>query len=145
MDKERIKRYNEKLEHLNQMLENLKKWTKNIRENEFSEKLDLTVQYAIYYAFSTSVEASTDLVAMIVKDLKIITKDDYSNIDILKDKKIINYDLAKKLKEANGLRNRVIHGYNKLDEVHAYGSIIGLLDDIEKFKEAISKWLKKYY
>ena len=145
MDKERVKRYNEKIQHLDQMLENLKKWTKDVKEYEFTERLDLTVQYAIYYAFLTSVEVITDTVAMIVKDLKKITKDDYSNIDIVKDKKIIDKNIAEKIKKANGLRNRIVHDYNKLDEVLAYGSIIELLDDIEKFKEDISKWLKKSF
>ncbi|MCK4287149.1 MAG: DUF86 domain-containing protein, partial [Candidatus Lokiarchaeota archaeon] len=63
---------------------------------------------------------------MIVKDVKLIPKDDYSNINIIKNKKIVNSDLAAKLREANGLRNRIVHDYNGLDNEIAYNRLKNL-------------------
>ncbi len=92
MEEERIKRYNYKLEYLNQTIENLNDWTENIDSKEFIERLELQKQYGIYHAFQIGIEIITDLISMIVKDVKMIPKDDYSNINIIKKKKIVNAD-----------------------------------------------------
>ena len=127
MEEERIKRYNDKLEYLNQTIKNSNDWTENLDSKEFIESLELQKQYGIYHAFQIGIEIITDLVAMIVKDLKLIPKDDYSNINIIKNKKIVNEDLAAKLREANGLKNRIVHDYNGLDNELAYNRLKNLL------------------
>jgi len=143
MEEERIKRYNDKLEYLNQTTENLNDWTENIDSEEFVERLELLKQYGIYHAFQIGIEIIADLIAMIVKDVKLITKDDYSNINIIKNKKIINTDLASKLREANGLRNRIVHDYNGLDNELAYNRLTNLLKYFQEFKVKAKEWLKK--
>ena len=80
---------------------------------------------------------------MYVKDLNIVPKDDYSNLDILIKKDLISKDLCKNLKKANGLRNHIVHEYNGINEEIAYDAILNLLEDLKKFKEMIKKWLKK--
>lgn len=78
---------------------------------------------------------------MFLKDKNKVVEDDYANIDKLEDIKIIAKDDVIVLREANGLRNRVIHKYNKTDDNTAKESILNLnpkLEEIlEKFKEAI--------
>ncbi|GAH50491.1 unnamed protein product, partial [marine sediment metagenome] len=74
MEEERIKRYNDKLEYLNQTIEHLNNWTERIDSKEFIEHLELQKQYGIYHAFQIGIEIITDLVSMIVKDLKLIPK-----------------------------------------------------------------------
>ncbi len=143
MEEERIKRYNDKLEYLNQTIENLNDWTEGINTKEFIERLELQKQYGIYHAFQIGIEIITDLVSMIVKDVKLIPKDDYSNINIIKNKKIIRADLAAKLTEANGLRNRIVHDYNGLDNELAYNRLKNLLKDFQEFKEKAKEWLQK--
>ena len=123
MEEERIKRYNDKLEYLNQTIKNLNDWTENLDSKEFIESLELQKQYGIYHAFQIGIEIITDLISMIVKDVKLIPKDDYSNINIIKNKKIVNSDLAAKLREANGLRNRIVHDYNGVDNELAYNRL----------------------
>ncbi len=83
------------------------------------------------------------MVAMIVKDVKLIPKDDYLNIEIMTNKKIINPDLAASLREANGLRNRIVHDYNGKDNEIAFNRIIDLLKSLKEFMEEVKKWLKK--
>jgi len=143
MKEERIKRFTEKLDFLNDTLENLEKWIKDIEVKIFVNDLELQKKYAIYYAFQISVELFTDIVAMIVKDLKKIPMDDYTNIDILKNKEIITPDLAAHLREANGLRNRIVHDYNGMDESIAFNSLLKLLKHLKEFYEVIRNWLKK--
>ena len=62
-----------------------------------------------------------------MKDMKILPQDDYTNIENLSGKLDINEDV---LKQANGLRNRLIHRYNKTDDRIAFNSIKEILDDI---------------
>ena len=143
MNKERITRYKEKEEHFNRIFEKLKKWTSDVSVNEFLTKTSLEKQFAIYHAYQIIVEIITDLAAMAVKDLKIIPKDDYININILAENKIISKTLATKIKDANGLRNRIVHNYNGLDDEIAYKSILTTINDIEKYMEAIIIWIKK--
>ncbi|MHA1490515.1 MAG: type VII toxin-antitoxin system HepT family RNase toxin [Promethearchaeota archaeon] len=143
MEEDRIKRYNEKLDYLNQTIENLTEWTENLDVIEFINNLELQKRYGIYHAFQISVEIITDIAAMIVKDIKKIPKDDYSNIDIIKKNKIINPVLAAIISEANGLRNRIVHNYNGLDDNIVYARLGEFLKNVENFKEEIKKWLKK--
>ena len=143
MEEERIKRYNDKLEYLNQTIENLNDWTEGIDSKEFIEGLELQKQYGVYHAFQIGIEITTDLIAMIVKDIKLIPKDDYSNINLILNKKIIDTDLAARLREANGLRNRIVHDYNGLDNEIAYNRLINLLKHFQGFKVKAKEWLKK--
>lgn len=80
-----------------------------------------------------------------VKDLRTIPKDDYSNIKIMENKKIISSNLAAKLREANGLRNRIVHDYNSLDDSIAYNRIKVLLNHFKEFKVNVKEWLKTNY
>lgn len=82
-----------------------------------------------------------DLIAMLVKDLNLIPKDDYSNIEILIEKDLLSHDLGKILKKANGLRNRVVHKYNNINEKVAYRAIINFSTDLKDFKEQVKQWL----
>ncbi len=132
MEEERIKRYNDKLEYLNQTIKNLNDWTENLDSKEFIESLELQKQYGIYHAFQIGIEIITDLISMIVKDVKMIPKDDYSNINIIKNKKIVNTDLAAKLREANGLDNEL-----------AFNRLKNLLKYFQVFKVEAKEWLKK--
>ena len=145
ISKERLKRYNDKLEYLNQSIKYLNDWTKNVDVKEFLKDLDMQKKYGIFYAFQITVEIITDITAMIVKDLKVVPKDDYSNIEILKTKKVITADLVAKIGEANGLRNRIVHDYNGLDEDLAYSNLLKLVKDLKIFEDETKKWLKMNY
>ncbi len=142
MDKERIKRYKEKQEKLSEYLTYLKEWTQDLKVEDFN-KTKIKEQFSIYHAFQIVVEIITDLSAMVVKDLKKIPKDDYSNLEILAKEKIITKELSLYVKEANGLRNRIVHDYNSIDDDIAYKSILSVLDRVKQFKEVIDDWLKR--
>lgn len=67
---------------------------------------DEKTKLATYKAFQEIVEASFDIVAMMLKDVKVPPKDDYTNLKLLLQKKIIDRKMAGLLAESNGLRNR---------------------------------------
>jgi uncharacterized protein YutE (UPF0331/DUF86 family) len=81
-----------------------------------------------------------DLVAMMCKDLGIKPQDDYGNLENLGD---LTEGSKKVLIEANGLRNHLVHRYNKRDDLLALNSMRGLLSGIMAFGEEVEAWLEK--
>lgn len=71
---------------------------------------------ALLYRLHTSIDALMDVVAMLVKDLGLEVGDDYSNIEKLEEAGVLSGDMAGFLRKASGLRNVIVHRYNKLDE-----------------------------
>lgn len=142
LDNKRIERYIEKLEYFNQLTKKLQEWMEELDENLFLN-LDLKEQFGIYHGFQIIIEIITDIIAMVVKDLKIKPKDDYSNIECLKEQKFISEELSLSLRKVNGLRNALVHGYNGLDDLLAYKGIKENFNFFKEFYEVISEWLKK--
>lgn len=110
------------------------------------EKIDSNiVKDAVLFRIHIAIEAAMDLVAMLVKDRGHDVSDDYHNIEILVDNKIIDVSLARQLKTLNGLRNAIIHKYNKFEEKTVFenkGKIIRILN---KFLSVIEDELKTLF
>ena len=136
MDIQRLKRYKDKISLAAKRIEEIGEWHRGFFEQE-KDKL------ACYKAFQEAVEASLDMVAMMVKDSSQIPKDDYTNTDMLKNLNVITSATAGILAEANGLRNRVVHEYNGLQDRRAYTAILGLLPALETFLGEVGQWLKR--
>lgn len=83
-----------------------------------------------------------DVIAMICKDLMIGARDDYTNINNLVAEAILELDHGRVLREANGLRNKLIHWYNKLDDEIAMRSIMRLIPQLESITRVVLEWLK---
>ncbi|MCK4281983.1 MAG: DUF86 domain-containing protein [Candidatus Lokiarchaeota archaeon] len=145
MEKKRIKRYKEKLEQIEEFLNYLKDWTKDINKNDFIYKLNIREQLSIYHAYQIIIEAISDLAAMIIKDLNLIPKDDYTNINLLVKKQIISKEISLVIKEATGLRNKIVHKYNRLVDEIAYKGILSHINGLEKYKEVVKKWYQKNF
>ncbi|MCD6478299.1 MAG: DUF86 domain-containing protein, partial [Candidatus Diapherotrites archaeon] len=76
-----------------------------------------------------------------LKDSRVLVKDDYANIDMLVKKKIIPWKLGKALKEANGLRNRLVHEYNDISPNIVFESIKALVSELRSFHKGVKRWL----
>jgi uncharacterized protein YutE (UPF0331/DUF86 family) len=137
MDTDRRDRYKDKLELIEKRLQEVEEWTA-VSSEEFIE--DERTKLATYKAFQELAESCMDIIAMACKDLKILPKDDYTNIEKLGSKLKFN---KRVLQEANGLRNRLIHRYNTTDDFIAFQSIQDLTPKITKFVEVIKRWIKK--
>jgi len=127
--------------HIERRISQINTWVSDYTDREFIN--DEKTKLAVYKAFQEAVESAMDIIAMICKDVGIPPRDDYMNIESLKELQIINKDLMGRLVEANGLRNRLVHHYNKLDDKIAFESIKELVDSLLKFVEVVEKWIAK--
>jgi uncharacterized protein YutE (UPF0331/DUF86 family) len=135
---ERAGRYKDKLDLIFKRAGQAQIWLEEVSAEVFLE--DDKTKLASYKAFQEAVEASMDLVAMMCKDLGIQPQDDYSNLERLDD---LGEGSKKVLIEANGLRNHLVHRYNRRDDLLALDSMKGLLSGIMAFGEEVEAWLEK--
>jgi uncharacterized protein YutE (UPF0331/DUF86 family) len=134
----RASRYKDKLNLISKRIEQTHDWLGGVSSEKFLE--DDKTKLASYKAFQEAVEACLDIVAMMCKDLGIESKDDYSNLENLE---ILTRSSKKILIEANGLRNHLVHRYNRRDDLLALESMISLLPGIAAFCEEVVAWLEK--
>ena len=134
MKKNRILRYREKIEVITKRKENISSWIDGKDEKSI---------LAVYKAYQEMIESFTDIFAMMLKDMGELVKDDYSNIEILNSKGFLNEDEEGLMKEANGLRNRLVHEYNGLERKVAIESIRRINQNLENVIEEIRTWIKE--
>lgn len=104
----------------------------NIEENIFY--ID-----ALFYRLQVSIDAAMDVIAMLCKDLGITVRDDYSNIDDLESLNIFQTELLKNLRRLNGLRNVLLHRYNKIEEERIIQEKKNFVDILKKFVKDVEK------
>ena len=104
---------------------------------------DRILRKAIYKEFQEAVEAMADICAMVRRGTNSSAKDDYSNIDFLVEKDVLEERTGIKLKEANGLRNRLIHGYDGVNDETACCAIEELIGNLRDFSVVILEWMGK--
>lgn len=136
MDRERLVRYTEKLDHAEDRIERFRRWSKDAATED-------KARFACYKVFQEAVESIMDVVAMLVKDLDRLPKDDYANLEILAEEEILGPDLVADLAEANGLRNRLVHEYNGLDDEMALRSGGRLVPKLQESIGVIRTWLSE--
>ncbi len=132
----RKKRYMQKILHGRNRIELVEVWQQEkISEHETKSLL------AIEKAAQEVIIVSTDLMAMILKDSTIPPTDDYTNIARVLELGLITKEVGAILKEANGLRNRLIHVYNDVDIDILLESIKRVLPGLTEFLNVVEKWL----
>ena len=107
IDEKRKQRYKEKISHSRERLMDLEEWLQE------SEEISIL---ASEKAFQEAIESIIDVFAMLLSDMKLEISDDYSNIEKIEKRGIINSEEKKTCIEANGLRNVIIHRYNGVNE-----------------------------
>lgn len=141
MKESRLARYNEKIALIRHRVTQIDDWSGEFVTDSLES--DEKTLLAIYKAFQEIIEALMDLGAMTLTDSDNAPQDDYQNIDKLHQIGIIPKDAAKSLKAANGLRNWIIHRYNRLDDKLAFDSLNELIPLLLKSLEGISQWLSR--
>lgn len=88
------------------------------------------------------VEAATDLAFLIIKSKKLrIPEDDIDAFNILLENKMIDDNIATKLKNAKGMKNIISHQYGKIDDEIVFESISKELEkDVREFVENTKKF-----
>ena len=129
-------RMNDKINEISQFLEELG----SIIPSNFEEyKSSIEKKAACERYIEKIVEAVTDLAFLVIKNKKLrIPEDDIDAFNILLENKIIDNDLAAKLKNAKGMRNIISHQYGKIDDEIVFEAITEELGkDIPKFIERV--------
>lgn len=96
----------------------LSKLERFFKEEEFilSRRIeDEVTERALLYALEVAVEISMDIIAMRIRDVGLRVEDDATNIEKIASEGIISKSEADFLCRTNGLRNFIVHRYNKLD------------------------------
>ncbi|MBI2043533.1 DUF86 domain-containing protein [Candidatus Pacearchaeota archaeon] len=102
-------------------------------------------KHGIYKLIESAIEDVIKICSMINSDLKLgIPSDEDSIIKNLEDNKIISGETANKIIIMKGFRNILVHRYGKLDDKQAFENISENLEDFEKFKKEILKFLNNY-
>ena len=140
MEAKRLARYKAKLELLEERLSDIDEWLSGLSYEAF--RGDKKTFLAVYKAFQEAVESASDLNAMMASDSKLIVQDDYTNVDKLVSSKLISKETADSLKEATGLRNRLVHEYNGIESKTAFESIKALIPKLTAFSVEVKEWLK---
>ncbi|MCX6677355.1 MAG: DUF86 domain-containing protein [Methanothrix sp.] len=137
MEIERARRYKDKTNIIIKRAHQIESWVQDISSDQFQD--DDRTKLATYKAFQEIAEACMDIVAMMCKDMNLVPKDDYSNIENL-DR--IDRKTKTSLAAANGLRNRLVHRYNQTDDRLALESINALLPELSDFVEMVELWIR---
>lgn len=133
----RKKRYFQKINHGRNRIGLIEVW----QQEEVSEQQTKTL-LAIEKAAQETIEVATDLIAMILKDQSIPPTDDYTNITRILEIGFITQEIGEIIREANGLRNRLIHVYNDVDIEVLLESIKRVLPGVTELFDVVEKWLK---
>ncbi|WP_297497216.1 HepT-like ribonuclease domain-containing protein [Thermococcus sp.] len=85
-------------------------------------------------------DVAMDIVVMLTKDLGITVEDDYTNITRLEEKGVLSENDASLLRAYNGLRNAIVHRYDKFD----LRSVKESLDRIDELYGVVLKLVEAY-
>jgi len=100
---------------------------------------DITLR-ALLYSLQVCVDVAMDIVAMLTKDFGITVEDDYTNIERLQKMRVLSEEEAAVLRKYNGLRNAIVHKYDKLD----LRSVKEGLNRIDELYETVLKLVEEY-
>lgn len=70
-------------------------------------------------------------------------KDYFSSFVELGKMKVLSYDFSRKLAQYAGLRNRLVHEYNELDEKKVYQALKNSIKDIPKYLKSVEGSIEK--
>lgn len=89
-----------------------------IKEEEFVKAYrieDEVTERALLHALEIAAEISMDIIAMKIRDMGLKVEDDTTDIEKIAHEGIIPKSESDFLRQMNGVRNFVVHRYNKLD------------------------------
>ncbi|NWF96870.1 MAG: DUF86 domain-containing protein [Candidatus Thorarchaeota archaeon] len=140
VSKERISRYLAKIDHATTRAAVIRRWLSE------GPAADETMYYlALAKAAQELVEESLDLLSMMLRDVKSLPVDDYSNIENGVMLGLLTSKNASTLREAKGLRNHLVHLYNGVDIQRLRESLERLLPRLVDYTEDVGGWTAKHF
>ena len=133
-------RIRDKITEIEKFLEEL---NSALPKNFYSYKNDFKLKAIGERYFEKIVEAISDLSFLIIKEKNLKQPEEEEKVfEILKNNEIISDDLARKFKEAKGMRNILSHQYGNIDDELVFDSIKNeLTSDPQQFIKNIKKIL----
>jgi uncharacterized protein YutE (UPF0331/DUF86 family) len=103
---------------------------------------DIRTKAACERYFEKIVESAVDLAFLAIKKKNLKTpKDDKESFEVLSESRIISKELAKRMKDAKGMRNILAHQYGAVEDDLVYQSITEeLIGDINSFIQCIKQY-----
>lgn len=130
----------EKLKILKKYIDELEGWSK-ISFEEYEK--DLIKKGALERKMQLIVDITVDINNMILKKLKKETSSDYFNTFInLAEANVIEYDFALKIAPSTGLRNILVHQYEKVEDRKVYNSINEMKEEYKEYRNIIVKYVE---
>lgn len=106
--------------------------------------LDSLEMYAVERLFQLIVDAAIDINTHIITRSDLETPDDYQGtFAILADNKIIPREFADKISKSVGLRNLLVHGYEKVDKSKSLSDIASGISQYMEYMKHIQKFTEK--
>ncbi|SRR3989344_49943 len=91
-----------------------------------------------------SLESALDICNILISNLKLgLPSDEEDGFKKLSAKKIISEKMRLNLIQMKKMRNVLVHRYGEIKDQEVYESLTDNLEDFEKFKEEILRFLKK--
>lgn len=127
--------------HLSEFLEKARALFARATDEELRSSNDL---YILERFFQIVVDDALDINHHFIKELKLPTPDDLqSTFKILAENKILSPDFAEKFAPVVGLRNRVVHQYEKVDPVVFLENFRANITDFDIYLKHILEFLKR--
>jgi len=135
------KRFKDKIKEIETFLEEFREIVPDSLE-DYKENIEKKAACERY--FEKIMESVIDLAFITIKLKNLeIPEDEKDAFNILFDKDIIEEELCKKLKDAKGMRNIIIHQYGKIDDELVFDLISDELEkDVLMFVKQIEKLSK---
>lgn len=134
-------RIKEKIEEVEDYLDELAE----LRPGTFEEYLkDFKTKAACERYFEKIVEAAVDLAFLVIREHGLrMPEEDKEAFDVLSDANVIEPELAKRLKEAKGMRNVIAHQYGHVGDKLVFMAVTTEIErDIAEFIRKIKKFGK---
>lgn len=137
-NKELKERIDEKIKHVEECLERLN----SIDIPKFEQyQGDFKIKAVFERYFEMIIEDIISIAFLIIREKRLSTPESEEHAFlILSNQKIISPILAKRLKEAKDMRNRIVHNYITINDLIVYTAVTEeLCKDAEEFLECIKK------
>jgi uncharacterized protein YutE (UPF0331/DUF86 family) len=95
------------------------------------------------YYLQVSIEVCLDVAGHIIASERLRAPRNYADsFSVLDEAGIISAELCGRLRQMAKFRNRLVHLYSEIDNEYVYTIIQNELDDFERFKRSVAKWVK---
>ena len=130
-----MKRVKDKIAEIETFLDELK----GFMPDDFKDyKSDTVIKAACERYVEKIIEAAVDLSFLIIKQKNFrIPQDDIDAFNILLSERVIDKDLAARLRDAKGMRNIIAHQYGEIDDKIVFYSMK------EKLEKDVREFIKK--